>query len=408
MTQFSPDEQPFHYTAIDRTGKQVRDVIRARDSRAAAHALRADGLTPIQVSEAPPAAAGGKGANRGLTFAERVSVLRQLGLMVEAGVGLLEAFQTIALGMVAMKARAQMEAAIAALKRGERLATALEANLPGYPFYVYAMCRVGEATGKIAEVLMEASQQMAFEAKLRKEVTGSLVYPAILLTVGIAVVTFLLTFVLPSFRGMIDPSVPLPFPSNMMFALSDSVTHNPIVPLSVLGAIIFIVVATVANKTVRGQMQIAARKMPLIGPILRAYELTAWSRLLGFALSSGVNLLEAAALARAGASAGPFRDGLEHIERDLKAGVDVAETVSRHTTLKAMDISLLRAGQKSGTLPRMLLYIADEYDDTLRTRLKALAAMIEPLTIGFIAVLVALIALSIALAMITTYQNIGT
>lgn len=255
---------------------------------------------------------------------------------------------------------------------------------------------------------MEASQQMAFEAKLRKEVAGSLVYPAILLTVGIAVVTFLLTFVLPSFRGMIDPSVPLPFPSNMMFALSESVTQNPIVPLAVLGGVVFLAVAAVANRKVRSSFQIAARKMILIGPILRAYELTSWTRLLGFALSSGVNLLEAAALARAGASAGPFHDGLEHIERDLKAGVDVAETVSRHTTLKAMDISLLRAGQKSGTLPRMLLYIADEYDDILRTRLKALAAMIEPLTIGFIAVLVALIALSIALAMITTYQNIGS
>ena len=406
MSLPGPDELTFKYTAVDRTGKQVRDVVRARDARSAARALVAEGLTPITVQETRAAAAVGGGKNRDLTFSEKVSVLRQLALMVEAGVSLLEALQTVTQGIVAIKGRQKMEAVITALKRGEAFGPALETHAPGYPFYVYAMSRVGEATGKLAEVLAEAAEQMAFEDKLRRDFTGSLVYPAVLMFVGISVVFFLLVKVLPSFKTMIDESVPLPFPSNVMFALSDTMTGNPILVLGVLAAPVAGLIAALASRQVRESIYANARGMFLIGTILKAREITSWSRLLGFALSAGVNLLEAAALARQGAPGGPFRQGLEQFERDLKSGVDVADSAERHTPLGAMDLSLLRAGQKSGALPRMFLYIAESYDGVLRMRLKQLTALIEPITIGLIAIMVALVAVSIALAMVTTYKYI--
>lgn len=406
MSLSAIEDLTFKYTAVDRSGKQVRDVVRARDARAAARALIAEGLTPISVQETRAAVVGAGARNRDLNNGEKVAVLRQLALMVEAGVSLLEALETVAQGLVAAKGRAKIEAVIAALKRGEPFGHALETHAPGFPFYVYAMCRVGEATGKAAEVLAEAAEQMAFEDKLRRDFTGSLVYPAVLMSVGVGVVSFLLLKVLPSFKTMIAENAVLPFPSNMMFALSDALIANPVPLIAVAGGAVFAIVAALANAQVRMSIYTSARGAVLIGTILRARELTSWSRLLGFALSSGVNLLEAASLARQGAPQGPFRDGLDNFERDLKSGVDVAESLSRHTPLSAMDLSLLRAGQKSGTLPRMFIYIAEHYDGILRTRLKQLTALIEPITIGLIAIMVALVAVSIALAMLTTYDSI--
>ena len=199
MSLPGPDELTFKYTAVDRTGKQVRDVLRARDARSAARvSCTVIGVRP-SATRARAAAAVGGGKNRDLTFSEKVSVLRQLALMVEAGVSLLEALQTVTQGIVAIKGRQKMEAVITALKRGEAFGPALETHASGYPFYVYAMSRVGEATGKLPEVLAEAAEQMAFEDKLRRDFTGSLVYPAVLMFVGISVVFFLLVKVLPSF-----------------------------------------------------------------------------------------------------------------------------------------------------------------------------------------------------------------
>jgi len=406
VTTPSLDDLTFKYTAMDRSGRQIRDVVRARDARAATRALVAEGLTPISVQETRVRAAGGR--NRDLTFSEKVAVLRQLGLMVEAGVGLLEAVQTVAPGIVATRGRAKMEGVAAALKRGESFGVALETQAPGFPFYVYAMCRVGEATGKLAEVLNEAGEQMAFEHKLRRDVVSAMVYPAILTVVGIAVVIFMLTFVMPNFKGMIgDNQDKLPWISKMMFGLSDLVNSHFLLMGLGAGALVFGLVAALSNRAMRAQLYTGSRNLIGVGSIIKAREITSWARLLGFSLTSGVNLLEAAALSRQGAADGPFRQGLEQFERDLKGGVDVAESLSRHTELTAMDLSLLRAGQKSGTLARMFLYIAEGYEAKLRDRLKQATSFIEPLAILFIAVMVALLALSIVLAMLTTYEGIG-
>src|ERR1700759_1096616 len=146
VTSPGAEDLAFKYTAVDRTGKQVRDIVRARDARAAARALVAEGLTPISVQETRIQAAGGR--NRELSFSEKGSVLRQLSLMVEAGVNLVEAIHTITPGIVPTQGRLKMGGVVAGLKRGDSFAHALETQAPGFPFYVYAMARVGEATGK--------------------------------------------------------------------------------------------------------------------------------------------------------------------------------------------------------------------------------------------------------------------
>lgn len=399
------DDLIFKYTAVDRTGKQVRDMVRARDARAAARALVAEGLTPITVQETRAKAMGG-GTSRDLNFSERVLVLRQLALMVEAGVGLLEAMETVTPGVRALKGRLKLEAATNALKRGDNFATALEQHATGFPFYVYAMVRVGEATGKLAEVLSEAAEQMAFEDRLRRDVIGALIYPGILITVGFLVVTILLVAVMPRFRAILTPDVKIPLVSQVMFALSDAVTqHFGLFALG-FGGVVAALAAAFTNRQMRVAIGSGARNMVLIGGIMRAREITAWSRLLSFSLTSGVNLLEAASLARRGAPEGPFRQGLDQFERDLKSGVDVADSLARHTPLTAMDLSLLRAGQKSGTLPRMFSYIAETYEATLRARLKFLTTLLGPIALILIAVMVLLVGAAIMLALLATYDQI--
>lgn len=406
MSMPSSEDLSFRYTAVDRTGRQVKDVVRARDYRAAARALAAEGLTPISVTEERIRAVGGK--DRDLKFSERVMVLRQLALMVDAGVGLLEAMQTVASGIVAAKGRLKLEAAIAALKRGDSFAHALETHSPGFPFYVYAMLRVGEATGHIAEVLADAAEQMAYEDKLRREVTSSLVYPVFLIFAGLSAVAFIFLYAVPRFSQMLGENRDnLPWISKTVFGISDFLNANLLLVAGAAGVLVFVAAAGFTNPAVKTQLYLLFRRTILIGPIIKAREFNAWSRLLGFSLSSGVGLLEAAHLARQSVPESAFRSGLEQFERDLKSGVDVAESLSRHTELSAMDLSLLRAGAKSGTLAKMFLYVAETYDNLLRDRLRRLTAFIQPITIAFIAIMVGILAISIALAMTSVYQTIG-
>ena len=135
------DQLTFQYEAAGRDGRMVKGMIGAADEALAMRRLAADGLTVVRIR--PAAAPKAEGRERGLKTAERVLVLRQMALMLEAGVSLLEALDTVAQGMQARKGRRQFQAAIAALRRGESLGDALEEHAPGFPDYVYAMARVG-------------------------------------------------------------------------------------------------------------------------------------------------------------------------------------------------------------------------------------------------------------------------
>ncbi len=399
----------WRFTAVGADGRRVRDTVDAADAAGAARALAARGLTPLSLDEAHAAAATGGGAARAFRFADRVLVLRQLALMLEAGVDLLEAVRTVAAGLESGRGRAQLEAAAGALTRGEPLAESLETHAPGFPLYVYAMTRVGERTGSVGEVMGEAAEQMAYEDRLRRDVVNSLTYPAFLLCAGFTAVMFIFTQVVPRFAAMIgdERRETLPFASRAILEVGLWADAHIAWVLAGAAALVIGAVAAGADAGLRASVYGVARRAPLVGVVLRARETVGWARLLAFSLDHGVQLLDASALARAATPPGPFRDGLERAEGDLRAGFALDAALARHTPLTRMDLSLLGAGQKSGALPRMLGFLAQGYDARLRDTLKRMTALIEPLAIGAISILVGAVALSLVLALSSVYENIG-
>lgn len=394
---------PFQYEAVGRDGLTLKGQVMAADESAAVRRLSSDGLTVLKIT---PAAVKAPGRDRDLKPAERVLVLRQLALMIEAGVSLLESMDTVAQGIQARKGKAQFQAAIAALRRGDSFGAAMEQNVPGFPDYVYAMARVGEASGKIAEVLRQAAEQMAYEDRLRRDFANAMTYPAFLLFAGFGAVGFIFTQVVPRFGAMIgDDRTNVPAMSRWVLAAGEFANANlPIVGLAI-GALIALGVAIATNAEIRARAYMVAHGAPIIGPVIQAREITAWARLSAFALNSGVPILSAMALSRAAVPIGSFRRGLDMLDSDLRAGLTLDASLASHTHLEQMDLSLLRAGQKSGAVGSMFGFIADNYEDRLRDRMKRLTALIEPLAIAFISLIVGFVALSLVLALSSVYEG---
>lgn len=395
----------FQYQAAQRDGQIVKGVISAGTEAAAVRRLSSDGLTVLKI--APAAAARADGANRNLKPAERVLILRQLGLMLEAGVSLLEALDTVAQGMQARKGRQQFQAAIAALRRGDSLGQALEDNVPGFPDYLYAMARVGEASGRIAEVLKQAAEQMAYEDRLRKEFGNAMTYPAFLLSAGVAAIAFIFTQVVPRFGAMIgDDRSNVPAMSRWVLAAGEFANANSALVLIVLGVLAAAVAFIVTNPEIRARAYTVAHGLPVVGNVLQAREVSSWARLTAFALNNGVPILSAVGLARAAVPIGPFRQGLNRLENDLKAGMTLDASLAAHTKLEAMDLSLLRAGQRSGAVGAMFGFMADNYENRLKDSMKRMTSLLEPIAIAVISLIVGFVALSLVLALSSVYEGV--
>jgi type II secretory pathway component PulF len=399
------EERQFRYGAVNRDGRRVRDVVRARDEPAALRGLMAAGFVVTELAEMAPTTA--RSADRDLRPAERVLIMRQLALMLEAGVTLLEALETVTAGIAARRGQAQLMAVIAALKRGEALAASLRAHAPGFPYYVYAMAEVGEAAGRVAEVLRVAGEQMAYEDRLRRDFVNALTYPALLACAGVTAVAFIFVEIVPRFSAMIGPNNShMPWLSKVVFAVGGFVNSHLILVGAGLVGLIGLVLAAVAAPPVRAWFYGVGRNLPVVGELLRAREIATWARLTSFSLANGVSLMEAAALSRRGVPPSSFRAGLEAFETDLRAGVAVHTSLGRHTRLTAMDLSLLRTGQKSGALAAMFGFLADSYDDRLKDQMKRFTVLAEPAAIGAISIVVGVIALSLVMALASIYDTV--
>jgi general secretion pathway protein F len=269
------------------------------------------------------------------------------------------------------------------------------------------MAEVGEAAGRVPEVLRVAGEQMAYEDRLRRDFVNSLTYPALLACAGVTAVAFIFVEIVPRFSAMIGTSnSKMPALSKVVFAVGGFVnSHLILVGAGLIGLIGF-VLAAIAAPGVRAWLYGVGRTLPVVGDLLKAREIATWARLTSFSLANGVSLMEAAALARRGVPPGRFHSGLEAFETDLKAGVAVHTSLGRHTRLTAMDLSLLRTGQKSGALPAMFGFLADSYDDRLKDQMKRFTVLAEPAAIGLISIVVGVIALSLVMALASIYDTV--
>jgi type II secretory pathway component PulF len=400
------EDRRFRYRAVDPGGRAVSDVVLARDEPAALRGLMAAGLVVTRLAEEEQVQV--RRADRDLRPGERVLLMRQLSLMLEAGVPLLEALETVAAGVVARRGRAQLLAVITALKGGVSLGVALRAHAPGFPYYVYAMAEVGEAAGRVAEVLRTAADQMAYEDRLRRDFVNALTYPAILACAGVAAVAFIFIEIVPRFSALIESNGGhMPLLSRVVFAIGDFVNGHLIAVAVVLGALATLVLLGAGHPAGQRRLYALGRGLPVIGGLLNAREVATWARLTAFAMTHGVTLLDASALSRQALPPGAFRTGLELFETELKAGVAVDASLGRHTALTPMDLSLLRAGAKSGALAAMFALLADSYDDRLKDRMKQFTALAEPAAIGIISIVVGLIALSLIMALASIYEAVS-
>jgi general secretion pathway protein F len=395
----------FRYRAVTRDGRTVRDIVRAADEMTALRELMAGGLTVTDLTEAGEIEA--RGADRELRPTERVQVMRQLALMLDAGVTLLEALETVASGVAAQRGRAQLMEVIAALKRGETLAFALRAHAPGFPYYVYAMAEVGEAAGRVPEVLRVASEQMAYEDRLRRDLVNALTYPALLACAGVLAVAFIFVEIVPRFSALIGANAAhMPALSKLVFAIGHFVNAHLIATGAGLAALVAAVAFAIGQPAVRERFYRLGRALPVVGDLIKTREIATWARLTSFSLASGVPLLEAAALSRQGVPAGPLSDGLAAAETELRSGVALHVALGRHTRLTPMDRSLLRTGQKSGALAAMFGFLADSYDDRLKDAMKRFTSLAEPAAIAAVSVVVGVIALSLVMALASIYDSV--
>jgi general secretion pathway protein F len=347
----------------------------------------------------------GQGWGRGsrIPAADVVAFTQQLAALVEAGFPLERAM--VVLGDLSRGRRLGqvVQDVTQSVRTGLTLSDALARHHPR-PFsrlYVNTV-RAGERGGVLELALRRLADHLESVRELREAIVSALIYPALLLGVGVGAVVFLLTFVLPRFAVMLaDLGQTLPLPTRLVLATSEGLlAYWWVLAATALGVVLAWQVAARSEPT-RLRIDGMCLQLPVVGELLRKVEIGRAVRTLGTLLSAGVPLLSALDVAREGAGNRQVAAALGAVHANVKRGEGLARAMADTGVFPALVVHMTRVGEEAGRLDEMLARVASVYEREIRSALRRLISTLEPAIIVVLGLVVLGIVLSILLAILS-------
>lgn len=398
----------FYFRAVAPDGKVRSGSLTAESDRVAARELRKQGLTPVYVGVAEKKASEWKlpqfGAKRRrdvLFFTQEISTLLTSGVPLDRALAITgelterPEFRLIVLDILRV------------LKGGRSLADSLGTHPEYFSNLFVNMVRAGEAGGSLAQVFERLSEFERSRDDLRGYIISSMIYPALLATVGIASILVLLTFVVPRFGSVFEDShMRIPVPMAMMLATSKAViAWWWVVALALTGSAVLFRVYT---QTAAGRMAWDTYRLgiPLLGDALRKAETARFARAMSTLVANSVPLVQSIGISAGIMNNRKISGALQEVSQGVKRGEGIAGPVKRSGVFPPLAAHLLTVGEETGRLDAMFARMADIYEADTRSAIKRFTSMFEPAVILVMGIMVGALILSMLLA-ITSINEVA-
>ena len=405
----------YKYKGRDSSGQPVNGRIDADDQQQAIQQLTAQGyfLTMLE-QDRDLKARDVKGFSfkslfRGKVTARDLSIFcRQFGVLYSAGIPILPTLEAIRAQQGVDSPLGQaLKRVLERLEQGDGLAISMRDD-KAFPPILVNMVAAGEVGGSLDDSLSRAASYFEREHQVGQKVKSALTYPKFVGIFSLGITWFLLATVLPNFATIFTSfDAELPAITQFMLNLSHFIVRfGWLVGLAMVGLLITYSrwVATSAGK---GRMDRIALKLPIFGKLTTMNSLSRFCRTLAVLTKSGVNVMGALQLAEQAVDNSVFSAAVRAAAREVGAGGRIAPELERSGLFPPMVIQMISVGENSGSLDNMLNQIADFYDQDIMTMTEQMGKMIEPLVMAFMAVIVGLIAVSIALPMMQMANLVG-
>jgi type IV pilus assembly protein PilC len=253
-------------------------------------------------------------------------------------------------------------------------------------------------------VLLRLAEFQEKAQKIKNKVVSAMFYPAIVLVIAIAIMAFLLVFIVPKFQAIFDDMLggkPLPALTTFVISASNLVKNNVFAIIGVV--IVLVIVYKILSKTEKGAQILDTFKLkaPLFGDLVRKSAISRFSRTLGTLVTSGVPILQALNITRETAGNRVIADAIMKVHDSVKEGESIVQPLEASGVFPPMVISMIDVGEETGQLPEMLLKIAEVYDDEVDNAVSGLTSLLEPIMIVFLALVVGTIVIALFLPLIS-------
>lgn len=338
---------------------------------------------------------------------ETATVLRNLAIMAEAGVPLIEALHAVTAGCTNKLLGDSLKRVRADVIGGKSLSSAMRSVPRLFPGIVCDMVRVAEEGGHLDIALDSAATYMERSVELRKKIVNAMLYPAVLMSVSSLAVVFLVTWILPSFATTFKRmGAKLPGTTRFLLDMGAFVRGNPIVVVALVIAMIFGIRWLFKSPRTRRPVFRMLHRIPILGALIVRVSLARTMQAIATLLSSNVPIITA--LEHGGKVAGDplIADALRHARLTVENGGTLVDGLEHSDVFPPTLIQMVGVGERTGRLGSLLSNSAAFMEAEADSRLKSLVSIVEPLMILVMAVIVGLITSSIILPIYTLMESV--
>ena len=391
----------YGYTAINATGAELTGEVTAPDLSAAREALRLRGLLATELSAQD---AGGKSEALAVKKVKAKSLQvfsRQFATMIEAGLNVVTALVILEeqtedrkLAIVIAELRTDVEG-------GLLLSEAMARHPRVFSRLYIAMVEAGEAAGILDVVLDRVAYQIEKETKIKRRVKGAMMYPLMVMAFATLVLIGMLLFLVPIFVGIFAQlGGDLPMLTQIVVTASDFLRARWYIVFPVVGIGIYLLMR--AKKTEKGRRiwdNIRVRAPMGIGKVIIKIGMARFSRTLSTLVAAGVDIIRSLEITANTAGNSLIEDATVVVKERVTQGVPIAVPLAEAAIFPPMVSHMVRVGEETGELEKMLEKIADFYEDEVDAAIASLTSIIEPLMMIAVGCVVGVIIISMYLPM---------
>ncbi|MEK7484832.1 MAG: type II secretion system F family protein [Planctomycetota bacterium] len=410
----------FSYEAVDSAGKKVQDEIESPTKEEAVNAIHSKGLFPSSVKE--------KTGGTGTAKAEKkekekkrkfgsvggkipskilVEFTVQLSILQDAGLPIVRSLKILTEQARNANLAATVQVVIEDVESGSTLSEALSKHPRIFDRLFTNMVRAGEMGGVLDVILRRLAEFMEKAQKLKKRVIGALVYPISVLSIATIILAGIMIFIIPQFKQIFgDLNVELPQATLILMATSDLVKAWWFLIPGIPFFIIFLFKQVRKNPSGRLLIDEASLRIPVFGVIVRKSNVSRFTRTLGTLITSGVPILEALAIIKSAIDNQVIANAINMIHDSIREGESIAEPMGASGVFDPMVVNMVDVGEETGELDKMLMKVADTYDNDVEVAVDAMVSLIEPAMIIFMGGTVGFIVIALFLPLIKLVETL--
>jgi type IV pilus assembly protein PilC len=410
----------FKYEALDTSGNEVKDSIEATNEAEASAKIKSMGyfVTKLTATADGPAAKGKKKKKFGksrktftigrVKLKQLVTFTRQFSTLQDAGLPVLRSLRILERQMKPSVLKNALIDVVDDVESGSALSEALAKHPKCFSKLYVNMIKAGEAGGALEVILQRLADFLEKAASLKSKIIGAMVYPAVVIFVAIAILTFIMVSIIPKFKKIFDEfGLTLPWATQTLIRVSNWMAEFwwtiPLFPVGLYLLMKLIRLTRAGNYA----LDRAILWIPIIGDLIEKTIVARTMRTLGTLISSGVPILEAINIVRETANNAVFERMFQRVFESIREGDTIADPVRESRLVDDMVVNMIEVGEETGDLDTMLYKIADFYDEQVDVTVKSLISLLEPVMIVFLGFTIGAIVISLFLPLIKLLEGLS-